>query len=1202
MQDKTKNIMESYRLSPEQKHLWLQQLQSGNGTPFRVQCAVSIEGRIDVKRLKDALKKAVEKHEILRTVFQIPGSMTIPVQTVCQGFEPSFIEHDLSGLNHDAQTAALETIFQETKQLPFDFENGQLLSASLICLSSHDYFLILALPALCADAESLVNLTKEIVAFYSSGAANAGETDLVLQYADFAEWSNEALEPNPENEGQNFWRKQELNPDFNLYFENEKLHDRNFKSQVLINKIDSETTSRIKTIAASSGVLTGTFLLACWQIVLWYLSGDAEFAVGFLSDGRKFQEMEASIGLFARYVPVPIQIVKTSRFDAFLKQVGEIAGKVKNWQEFFEWKQLRNNAKGERQEPFLPFCFEFAEQKPEFRADDVVFKIVHQYSCLDRYKIRLSCAETDGSLITEFYFDPALYQLKDVKRLADSFNQLLESAVNFPGEEVGNLKIMSDGERRRLLEDCNQTASDYRSDVCAHQLFEEAAAKTPEKIAFVCDDRELTYGELNARANQLARHLQSLGVGPEVFTAICVERSVETVVGILGILKTGSAYIPLDPAYPKDRLDYILEDTQPKILLTQKNLLKQLSPNGAKVVFLDSDWSQISEQSSENLSGTAPNENLAYIIYTSGSTGKPKGAMITHGNLGHYVQSLSGAIGLQDTDRYLHTASISFSSSVRQLMMPLSKGAAIVLATSGQIRNPLSLLETVKVKEVTVVDFVPSYWRNFLYALDNASEEKANSLLNNNLRLMLSASEPLPSDILRRLAAKFKPDVKIINMLGQTETTGIISVNLIENPSELKDGIVCVGRPIGNTRIYLLDSSLNPTPFGAPGEIYIGGKGIGRGYLNNPQLTAERFIANPFSRKTGESLYKTGDLGRYNSEGKIEFLGRIDGQVKIRGHRIEPEEIEVVLRQYEGVRDAVVAARDDSQDGQKLVAYIVPEAANAPTIEGRERYLLPNNMSIVQQNKHETDFFYRQIFLDQTNFKHGIELHDGACVVDVGANIGFFTMFVQQLRKDVKVYAFEPIPAIFETLKINTTLYGNNTTLFRCGLAEESKEVVFTYYPNSSTQSGRYADEQEEREVLRSIISNQQAGNSSELSDQYFDQLVEERVHGERIVCPLKTLSQIIRENQIERIDLLKIDAEKSEFDVLRGVEESDWRKIRQIVIEAHDIEGRLKRLVDLLEKQGFTVFAEEDSYIKGSGLYNVYATRTPKSVKSILP
>lgn len=1189
------NITGNYRLSPQQKHLWLlEELQDEKRTPYRVQCEVLIEGKIDAERLKKTLDVIVGRHEILRTVFQIPSGVTIPVQSVCENLEPLFFEKDLSSLPTAEQSAAIENIFEKTKKRPFDNENSAL-TASLVRLSPDKQVLIVSLPALCADTQSLVNLTGEIAELYHSNNAESA-LDEPFQYVDFSEWQNEVLESEEQDKSRDFWRAQEIKPNFNLYAEDKNLRKANFASQVLINKIEPEIFQKIKSLAANNGILTGTFLLACWQILLWHLSGETDFAVGIYADGRKFQEMDTAIGLLGRYVPLQTVVLGNLRFRDFLKQVKDAADKAINSQEFFDWKQLKGLSGEQIQEPSLSFCFEHFKKPLEIRAGESVFKINRQYSCLEKFKVKLSCVETDDSLNAEFYYDSDKYRLEEVERLADSFAQLLDSAVNNLTAEISKLEILSAAESRRLLEEFNQTDYDCRRDVCAYRLFEEHAAETPDKIAVVCEDKQMTYAELNARANQLARHLQTLSVGPETLCGICVERSIEMVVSVLAVFKAGAAYVPLDPAYPKDRLAYMLRDAKPKLLIMQKQLLNDLPENQAKVVLIDAEQSEIFKQKDENLSVEAKPENLAYLIYTSGSTGNPKGVMISHGNLGNYVQSLPASLGMKDSDCYLHTASISFSSSVRQMMVPLANGATVMIAKTERIRNPLSLFELIKQQKATILDFVPSFWRSCLYALDNTTTEELQELTDNTVRLALSASEPLPADIPRELRAKFKPEVKLINMLGQTETTGIIAVHPIENPEEQQSGIVPAGRPIGNTKIYLLDENLNPVPFGASGEIYIGGAGIGSGYLNQPELTAEIFVADPYGKDSNSRLYKTGDFGRYARDGQIEFLGRIDNQVKIRGHRVELGEIETALRQLEGVHEAVATLKNDSQNEQKLVAYVVPKITNSPTVAGRERYRLPNNMFIAQQNKHETDFFYEQIFKDQTNFKYGIKLRDDACVVDVGANIGFFTMFVQQRWKNIKGYAFEPIPAIFETLKINTALYGNNTKVFRCGLAEESKEVVFTYYPNSSTQSGRYADEQEEREVLRSIIGNQEIENGVELSDQYFDRLVENRIHGEKVVCPLKTLSQVIRENGIEQIDLLKIDAEKSEFDVLRGIEEKDWRKIKQITIEAHDIDGQLKRLIDLLEKHGFTVFAEEDSYIKNSGLYNVYATREPKN------
>lgn len=733
----------------------------------------------------------------------------------------------------------------------------------------------------------------------------------------------------------------------------------------------------------------------------------------------------------------------------------------------------------------------------------------------------------------------------------------------------------------------------------AHQLFEEHAVLTPRKSAIICEGREVSYGELNARANQLAGNLRSKGVGPNTLVAISVERSLEMVVGILAVLKSGGAYVPLDPAYPRERLELMIADSRPAIFLTQSHLVAQLPGRQAPTLLLDAVSDALSKGSNENLTPQYSAADLAYVIYTSGSTGKPKGVMLTQGNLSHYVHSMRSATGVRSSDVYLHTASISFSSSVRQLMLPLSVGAGVVIATTDEITDPVALFTRIKQLGVTVIDIVPSYWRSCVDALRSLQPTVRAELLENSLRLILSASEPLRSDVPRAWRFEFNHQAQLMNMFGQTETAGIVATYPIVPSNESQIGVVPIGRPIDGARIHLLDAMLRPVADGESGEICIGGPTVGLGYLNHPELTAGRFPRDPVAENSAARLYRTGDLGRLRLDGTLEFQGRIDNQVKIRGHRVEPAETESALLEHRSVREAAVIAREDQPGNSRLVAYVAPHRLAAPTIGGRERYRLPNNMAVVQQNKHETDFFYQQIFVDQTNFKHGISLYDGACVFDVGANIGFFSMFVQQIWQNVRVYAFEPIPAIFETLKTNTSLYGNpqgnSVKLFQCGLAEASKDVEFTFYPNSTSQSGRYGDESDERLVLRSIIANVKAepGLVGRQTDQFLDALVESRVSGEKIVCRLRTLSEIIRAEGIERIDLLKIDVEKSEADVLAGIDADDWHRIQQIVIEAHDVDGQLARLTQLLRDQGYRVIAEQDEYLRGSSLYNVYATRS---------
>lgn len=430
--------------------------------------------------------------------------------------------------------------------------------------------------------------------------------------------------------------------------------------------------------------------------------------------------------------------------------------------------------------------------------------------------------------------------------------------------------------------------------------------------------------KLNNQANKIARYLQQLGVGAEVLVGLCVERSLDFVLGILGILKAGGAYVPLDPTYPQERLGLMLQNSQPRVLLTQA-MTAELPENTAQVVYLDKDWQKITQQSDENLDGVVVAANLAYVIYTSGSTGTPKGVRVTHSNLSHYVQAMQAALGILTEDVYLHTASIAFSSSVRQLMLPLTKGATVTIATLEERKDPIALFEKIKQHHVTVIDIVPSYWRNCNYALSRLEPNSRQTLLNNNLRLIVSASEPLLADICNKWRFDFQHNASLINMFGQTETCGIVGVYPIPVQQDERLKVVPLGRAIANTQIYLLDKYLQPVSIGTAGEIYIGGLGISQGYLHRPDLTAVSFIPNPFSDEPGTRLYKTGDLGRYLADGTLEFIGRSDYQVKIRGFRIELAEIEAVLSQHPLVREVVVVVREDESNEKRLVAYIVPD-------------------------------------------------------------------------------------------------------------------------------------------------------------------------------------------------------------------------------------------------------------------------------------
>src|SRR5258706_771150 len=467
------------------------------------------------------------------------------------------------------------------------------------------------------------------------------------------------------------------------------------------------------------------------------------------------------------------------------------------------------------------------------------------------------------------------------------------------------------------------------------RLFEAQAARAAEKVAVICEAESLPYNELNARANQLADHLRALGVGRESLVGICVDRSLEMAVGILGILKSGGACLPLDPEYPAERLVFMLADAQPTLVLTKTDLARHL-PQSQTRVLLDSDWPVIAEHVDANLAETPGAHDLAYVISTSGSTGEPKGVMIEHGNLANYLLALHEELGINSDDVYLHTASIAFSSSRRQLLLPLSQGATVAIATSDQRKDPVALFEMIKARSVTGMDAVPSFWRTCTSILEGLNEETRRELLDNRLRLMLSASEPLLSDIPRTWMSQFGHPAHHVHMFGQTETAGIVS--LYHVPSVIDDelSVVPIGRPIANSEIYILDADRRPCPADVAGELYIGGAGVGRGYLNRSELTAEKFVPHPFAEQEGARLYRTGDWARYRTGGPIEFVRRRDQQVEVRGFRVQLGEVETAVAKQPLISECAVVTRQEDRAGTRLIAYFVSNGSRGSSLHTGE--------------------------------------------------------------------------------------------------------------------------------------------------------------------------------------------------------------------------------------------------------------------------
>jgi amino acid adenylation domain-containing protein len=904
-----------FPLSQQQQRLW--QLQQRGGA-LRAWCAVRVRGTLGAAALRERLEAQVARHDIFRTTFHaVPGQEVL--QVVADQGAARWRELDLRGLTPQAQHERLEEAFAEEERAPYEARRDAPLRATLAHLSETERVLVLGLPSLCGDAGTLRNLVAALAA--------GGEPDEEpVQYAQFADWQRELLEEQSEEArgARAHWRRQEETPQPRLPLEREA-PEGPFQPGTVAVALDARLEAGVAGLARRHGVTPESVLLACWSLLLWRLSGQGELAVAVGLEGRTLEDLRDALGPFARAVPVRLRLDgrRPPRFPALLAQVGESLKTAERWQDHA----------GALETPVPAWQFELHAPWEPGAKGGVTLSLLRLRCHAEPFRLKLSVLRREDGLVAELHHDPRRLAPEAVRQLAEGLVAVVESVVREPGLPVDAVEVLGEAMRRQVLREwsgANTLASEETGEP-VHVLVARRAAETPEQPAVEGGGEVLTWGELETRAHQLARRLRALGAGPDTVVGLCLERSPRLAVGVLGILKAGAAWLPLDPSYPPERLAFMLEDARAGWLVAEERTTGLLPGELARVL-LDGDAG--ATPAGELPEPVSQPGSLAYVIYTSGSTGRPKGVALTHAGLGHYVRELGARLGLTAGDVYVHTASISFSSSVRQLLTPLVAGARVLLATSDEVRDPVRLLERVAERGGTVLDLVPSYWRTVVQALSEASEPMRARLPGARLRLLVSASEPLPADLPRAWTQVTGHPARLVNMAGQTETTGIVSLQPLEDVRELA-GTVPVGRSLPGLEQYVLDERLRAVPPGVDGELYIGGPTLARGYLGKAELTAERFVPHPFATRPGARLYRTGDLARWRPDGTLELRGRADEQVKIRGMRVEPGEVEQVLRRHAAVRECVVVAREDVPGERRLVAYVVTRAPAPETEELR---------------------------------------------------------------------------------------------------------------------------------------------------------------------------------------------------------------------------------------------------------------------------
>ncbi|HEY0078606.1 MAG TPA: amino acid adenylation domain-containing protein, partial [Pyrinomonadaceae bacterium] len=668
-------------------------------------------------------------------------------------------------------------------------------------------------------------------------------------------------------------------------------------------------------------------------------SHQTDILVGSPLAGRNRQEIEQLIGFFVNTLVMRTDLAGNPTFRELLGRVREVALGAYGHQDV-PFEKLVEEIQPERSLSYSPlfqvvFAYQSAESA-EVEANGLLMTRMDSVGLSVKFDLVLEIEETSEGLVAHFLYGTELFEPATIERMAGHFRTLLESVARDAETPLQDLPLLTSEERRRILFDWNETATPYPSTFCLHQLFERQVESTPDSVALIYEDAELTYAEVNRRANRLAHHLQSLGVRPETRVGILLERGVEMVLGVLAVLKAGGAYVPLDPQYPQERIAFMLEDAEASLLLTQEHLLENVGVERARVLCLDRDAHEWAEESAENPSSAVVPDNVIYVMYTSGSTGRPKGVAVTHRGVVNALWWQKSAFELDETDCLLLKASLSFDVSVWETFTGWLAGARVVVARHGAQQDSAYLVQTVARYKVTTIQFVPSLLPMFL-------EEKGLDAAAASLRRMAVGGEAMPVELLERLRSRLS--LQVHDWYGPTEGS-IGSVHWPDKGEPLRFA-VSIGRPIDNTTAHVLDSRMQPVPAGVAGELYLGGLCVARGYWNRPDLTAERFIPDPFSREPGARLYRTGDLTRHLPDGRIEYLGRLDHQVKIRGLRIELEEIEATLGAHRGVRECVVMAREDAPGDKRLVAYIVAQQESSLNVAELRRYLreqLPDYM------------------------------------------------------------------------------------------------------------------------------------------------------------------------------------------------------------------------------------------------------------------
>ncbi len=914
------SIEEIYRLSNLTKNqllVWMGQKLQPEAPVYNLAATLTIFGEVIPELFQDAFRTLVNSSDALRTVIREVGGL--PQRVVLENSQHGIEFLDFSKV-HEPEMR-LKSYLDKQSELLFDLEKC-LFNSALIKLSEKKYVWYLNQHHIISDGWSVWLIFNKFYDIYENMLRGESKNKIELpKYEDYIQFERDYYSSSRYLKDEAYWQEKLREDTEPITFYGKS----NLFSTTNVERVSFDlgaTRSRkLRELAQHEDIRSGTVDVSLFNIFaallntyLYKVSGNEMLTLGTIFHNRRSRAFKETIGLFMQMLPIRVFVEEDETFLSLINKLkGEMHGIIRHGQ-----YSLGNRPQKKVYDVLLNYHNMSNETHREFNGSPVLAEAVHSGHESDSLGLRILDFGSTGSLNLEFDFNCDVFAEEDRKKVVSHLLRILDAFLEDKNQSLDDIKLLRHEEEQPILVDFNQTRKEYPYDRSIHELFLEQVRKRPDATAVASKNSTLTYRELNERANQLAHHLIGLGVDQESIVGLCLERSVEMIVGLLGILKAGGAYLPLDPSYPKERLAFMLRDANVSVLITQRGFEARLPENGAKVVLIDTQWNEISKESKRNPRHAVSPDNLAYIIYTSGSTGVPKGVAVQHRSVVNHNLDVSRRYGLREDDRVLQFYSISFDGAVEEIFPTLISGATLVLRGEDILAPGSELLGFIDSNEISVVNLPTAYWHEWVKELPST-----NGRFPNSLRLVIVGGDKVSPDRYKTWGEVVDGRVRLIDTYGPTETTVISTMAEVNGASRLS-----IGRPIANTKTYILDKRMHPVPIGVAGELHIGGLGVARGYLNRPDLTAERFLPNPFGDDPGERLYRTGDLARYLEDGNIEFLGRIDHQVKIRGFRVELGEIESMILEHPGVKEAAVMAREDQPGNKRLVAYVIPNEEN----------------------------------------------------------------------------------------------------------------------------------------------------------------------------------------------------------------------------------------------------------------------------------